>query len=100
MQLSQENMKYLCSLAKIQPKEEILEKYAEQCAKIMDYMKELEEVNTDNVEPLFSPVLHTALYREDTVKEKQEKLSREDIFKNAPLTDGDYFIVPKIIEGK
>ncbi len=96
MPLSEKDMNYLCSLAKIKPEAHLLTKYASQCDDILSYMKELDEVNTSNVEPMYSPVLHTIIYREDI---ENSKLTREDILKNAPNTDEEYFIVPKIVEG-
>ncbi len=97
MSLTSKDMNYLCALAKIQPSDEKLELYAGQCAKILDYMNELSQINTDNVEPLYSPVEHSTIYREDVPFSKR---TREEILANAPLTDETYFIVPKIVEGK
>ncbi len=97
MSISIEDMKYLSKLAKIEPNQADLEKYAEQCGKIIQYMDELSQVNTDNIEPLYSPVMHNSLFREDVASHKR---TREEILANAPLTDNTYFIVPKIVEGK
>ncbi len=95
MPLNDKDMNYLCTLAKIQPEAHLLQKYASQCDDILSYMNELEQVDTSSVEPMYSPVLHTISYREDVEK---TVLSREDILKNAPNTDNEYFIVPKIVE--
>ncbi len=97
MSIKIEDMKYLSKLAKLEPNEANLELYAKQCGKIILYMDELSEVNTENVEPLYSPVSHNSLFREDIALHKR---TREEILSNAPLTDGSYFIVPKIVEGK
>ncbi len=97
MALTMQDMEYLCALAKIQPSQENLETYAGQCAKIIDYFNELSSVDTNEVEPLYSPVEHTIIFREDVALNKR---TREEILSNAPSTDGNYFIVPKIVEGK
>ncbi len=97
MTITVDDMKYLSKLAKIEPNDENLEKYREQCGKIIQYMDELSQINTDNVEALYSPVMHNSLFREDIASHKR---SREEILSNAPLTDGTFFIVPKIVEGK
>ncbi len=97
MSITIEDMKYLSKLAKIEPNEADLEKYAQQCGKIIEYMNELSEINTENIEALYSPVNHSSLFREDIALHKS---TREEVLANAPLTDGNYFIVPKIVEGK
>ncbi len=97
MALTQKDMQYLCKLAKIQPSDEKLAVYAPQCEKILDYMNELEEIDTIGIEPLYSPVLHKVSYRNDVAN---ETLSREEVLLNAPNSDGQYFIVPKIVEEK
>lgn len=97
MALTLEDMKHLCELAKIQPKQEDLEVYAGQCAKIIEYMDELSEVDTSSVTPLYSPITHTTQLREDSSTHRR---TREEVLSGAPLTDGTYFIVPKIVEGK
>ncbi|MEA5088673.1 Asp-tRNA(Asn)/Glu-tRNA(Gln) amidotransferase subunit GatC, partial [Solidesulfovibrio sp.] len=46
------------------------------------------------VEPLYSPVLHETPLREDKAA---KAFSRDNILANAPATDGQFFIVPKIV---
>ncbi len=97
MSLEIKDMEYLCALAKIEPQKEDLEVYAGQCAKIIDYFNELSQIDTSEIEPLYNPLEHEILYREDEVFAKR---TREEILQNAPQSDGVYFIVPKIVEGK
>ncbi len=97
MSLELEDMKYLSVLAKLEPSEENLQLYAGQCATIVDYFNELSQVDTQNVEPLYTPVEHAILFREDVPHAKR---TREEVLLNAPQSDGAYFIVPKIVEGK
>ncbi|MBR9802497.1 Asp-tRNA(Asn)/Glu-tRNA(Gln) amidotransferase subunit GatC, partial [bacterium] len=63
---------------------------------ILDYVEILNQVETDNVEPLAHPIEVQNVFRDD---EPTPMLSREDALKNAPNTDGKYFLVPAILDG-
>ena len=56
----------------------------------------LNEVNTDGVEPMAHALDVHTVFRQDEVK---PSLPREQALKNAPKSDGKYFLVPQIIEG-
>lgn len=92
-----QNLTHLCKLAKLSPDEKTLEKISHQFADIINYIDTLSEANTKNVAPLYSPVFHESAVREDKAFRRQ---TPEQILKNAPETDGTYFIVPRIVEGK
>lgn len=92
-----QNLNHLCKLAKLSPDEKTLEKISHQFADIINYIDTLSEANTENVAPLYSPVFHESAVREDIAFRRQVP---EQILKNAPETDGTYFIVPRIVEGK
>ena len=62
---------------------------------IFDFIKKLNELKTDNVEPLSSIAETTLKLRSDEVKSKN---IREQIIKNSPQDNEDYFVVPKVIE--
>ena len=58
-------------------------------------IEKLNELKTDNVEPLTSVAETTLKLRTDKVKSKD---IREQIIKNSPQDNEDYFVVPKVIE--
>ena len=62
---------------------------------IFDFIEKLNELKTDNVEPLTSVAETTLKLRTDKVKSKD---IREQIIKNSPQDNEDYFVVPKVIE--
>ena len=74
-------------------------KYLKQLSKILkiifDFIEKLNELKTDNVEPLTSVAETTLKLRSDEVKSKN---IREQIVKNSPQDNEDYFVVPKVIE--
>ncbi len=57
-------------------------------------MDKLAELDTTGVEPLYTPVDQVSVMRDDVV---EKDYAREDILKNAPETDGAFFIVPRIV---
>ncbi len=97
MAISSKDLEHLCTLAKLAPNEDLKAKLTGQLEDILAYFNMLSEVDTNNVEPLYSPVLHQNKTREDIADIKQ---SPKSILANAPKTDGSYFIVPRIVEGK
>ena len=89
-----DDMTHLARLARLAPEKDILVRFETQCADILSYMDILSEVDTTNVEPLYSPVEHATPYRDD---EPEQRRKREDILANAPETDGQFFVVPRIV---
>lgn len=97
MSLSVLEFEHLCHLAKLAPAEASKESTMRQCSEILSYMEMLKEVDTVGIEPLYSPVFHENIMREDIAKVRQNATT---ILANAPESDGKYFIVPRIVEGK
>ena len=62
---------------------------------IFEFIEKLNELKTDNVQPLTSGAETTLKLRDDEVKSKN---LREQIIKNSPQENEDYFVVPKVIE--
>ncbi|ABB37822.1 glutamyl-tRNA(Gln) amidotransferase, C subunit [Oleidesulfovibrio alaskensis G20] len=94
MSISKEQVAAIAGLARLQLDEDKKELFAGQFAQILEYMDTLNEVDTDGVAPLYSPVQHATVYREDEV---QRHCSREQVLANAPEEDGTFFIVPRIV---
>jgi len=95
MSVSKKDVKYIADLARLEFTEEETDSLAEDMNQILGYMDQLNELDTEHVEPLRHVVeLHQEL-RED---KQVEPLSHEDALKNAPDADSDYFRVPKVID--
>lgn len=71
-----------------------IERMASQMDSIVGYMDILNAVNTDDVEPLFSPMQEVAPPREDLAL---RKLTPEEVLVNAPKRRQNFFIVPPVI---
>ncbi len=92
--LAPETVKKVANLTRLELNEEEITEFSGQLGAILAYMDKLNELDTTDVEPLFSPVTHTTVLREDTVN---QQFSRQERLQNAPKSDGQYFIVPKIL---
>jgi aspartyl-tRNA(Asn)/glutamyl-tRNA(Gln) amidotransferase subunit C len=62
---------------------------------ITDFIEKLGELDTNNVEPLIFMNEEVNRLREDEAK---QTLSHEEILKNAPKKDSDYFRIPKVLD--
>ena len=86
----------IAKLAKIDIKDGELDAYSDQISKILDYITELNEVDTSKVEEFSGDILNNQQnLREDVIG---KSLDREEIIKLAPESDGVYFKVPKVIK--
>ncbi|MGE4423394.1 MAG: Asp-tRNA(Asn)/Glu-tRNA(Gln) amidotransferase subunit GatC [Pseudodesulfovibrio sp.] len=94
MKISPEEVAKVASLSRLDLPEDKLELFAGQLGDILAYMDKLGELDTDEVEPLYSPVKHTTVLRRDEVRKDYR---REEILANAPEQDGQFFIVPRIV---
>lgn len=94
MPIRPEEVAKVAKLARLRLDADALEGFAEQMDGILAYMETLGEVDTAGVEPLYSPVLHETPLREDV---SEKTYPRDKILANAPATDGQFFIVPKIV---
>lgn len=92
--LTPENMAHLCTLARLDPDEATRTKFGAQCDDILAYMDILAEVDTASVAPLYSPVRHTEGTRPDVAEKRRE---RAEVLANAPESDGEFFVVPRIV---
>lgn len=63
--------------------------------KMIGFIDKLNELDTTGVEPLLHVSENVNIFRKDEVK---GEINREDVFKNAPLHDEQFFKVPKVIK--
>ena len=95
MSIDLKTIKHISKLSRISVDEKRAEKLADDLNSIFDFIEKLNKLKTDNVEPLTSVVETRLKLRPDEVKSKN---IREQIVKNSPQDNEDYFVVPKVIE--
>ena len=94
--LTSDNVKKIASLARIGIEEKEIEDYQKNLSAILDYFKELEELDTDNVEPIGHITGRENVSRKDKRGEISEK-EREDILKNAPERKDNFVKVKSVL---
>lgn len=91
--ISTEDVKYVAKLARLELNENEVDQFSKQLGDILKYVEQMNEVNTENIEPMAHPIPVVNVMREDIVKYEQTK---EELMKNAPLEEDGFFRVPKI----
>ena len=94
MPVSRDDVEYVARLARIELTEEEKNTLTSQLNSILGHIEKLSELDTEGVEPTFHVFDVRNVFREDQVR---PSLPTEEILKNAPVRDGNFFKVPKII---
>ena len=95
MKIDKKTTLKIAKLCRIKVEEHEIEELSTQLSSILDWVEQLNEVNTNNVEPLSNVSKAKLLLRKDN--ENSEDKSKE-ILNNAPEKLENYFVVPKVIE--
>ena len=93
--ISKEEVSKVSRLARLKLNEEQIDNHAIQIEKILDYINQLEKIDTNNVPCTSRAIEVLNVFRTD-IQEKYK--DREDILKLAPSREDDFFKVPKIIK--
>jgi aspartyl-tRNA(Asn)/glutamyl-tRNA(Gln) amidotransferase subunit C len=94
MSVTVQDVEYIAKLAKLEYSEEEKIKFTKQFNTILGYIDKLNELNTDDIEPLSHVIELSNVFREDEVK---PSIPREEALKNAPSHSDEFFKVPKVI---
>ena len=95
MAIDNQTVKKVAFLSRLRVEDEKIESAKDEFHKILQWIDELNELNTDNVEPLISVNEQTLRLREDEITAGNNK---DEILQNAPMEEFDYFAVPKVVE--
>ena len=95
MNIDLKTIMHISKLSRISVDEQKAEKLAGDLNSIFKFIEKLNELKTENIEPLTSVAETTLKLRADEIKSKN---IREQIIKNSPQDNEDYFVVPKVIE--
>lgn len=95
--MTEEEILKLARLARLSLDQAEVQKMAKELGSIIEYVKQLEEVDTSSVEPMSHVHGSVNILREDVV---QPSTPIEDVLKNAPDSSGRFIRVPIIIEGQ
>ena len=95
MAIDLKTVKHISKLARISVNDEKAKKLEKDLNLIFKWIEQLNELNTDKVEPLTSIAKTTLRLRKDKILSEN---IRDEILKNSPNDNKDYFVVPKVVE--
>ena len=95
MTIDLKTIKHISKLSRISVDDAKANKLAGDLNSIFDFIEKLNELNTENVEPLTSVAETTLKLRVDEVKSGN---IREQVLKNSPDENEDFFVVPRVVE--
>jgi aspartyl-tRNA(Asn)/glutamyl-tRNA(Gln) amidotransferase subunit C len=97
MAVTMKDVEHIAKLAKLEFTEAEKEKFTHQLNQILEYMEQMNGLDTSNVEPLSHVIELSNVFRSDEVR---EGVSTEEALKNAPSKTEHFFKVPKVINEK
>ena len=95
MSIDKDTVKHISKLARISLDENKIESLSKDLTSIMKFIENLNKLNTDKTTPLTSIINASLKSRKDEVKDGK---IRDQILKNSPVKNDEFFVVPKVIE--
>ena len=95
MSIDKDTVKHISKLARISLDEKKINSLSKDLSSIMKFIEKLNELNTDKTTPLTSIINSSLRTREDEIKDGK---IRDQILKNSPDKNKEFFVVPKVIE--
>src|SRR5689334_4502802 len=95
MKVNRELVDNLAHLARLHFTENEKEEIEKDLQRMISFVEKLNEIDTAGVPPLLHMSFVTNILREDEIK---GSVSRDEALQNAPVTDGIFFKVPKVIK--
>jgi aspartyl-tRNA(Asn)/glutamyl-tRNA(Gln) amidotransferase subunit C len=94
MALSEKDVQYVAKLSRLEITPEETAKYTQQLGNILNYIEQLNKLDTTNVEPMAHVLDMKNVFRKDEVK---PSLTQEEVLSNGPEVQAGHFKVPKIM---
>jgi len=95
MSIDKDTVKHISKLARISLDGKKISSLSKDLSSIMKFIEKLNELNTDKVVPLTSIINASLKSREDEIKDGK---IRDQILKNSPEKNEEFFVVPKVVE--
>ncbi|MEQ1647249.1 MAG: Asp-tRNA(Asn)/Glu-tRNA(Gln) amidotransferase subunit GatC [Hyphomicrobiaceae bacterium] len=95
MHVDEKTVRRIARLARIKVTDEEAKGLEKELSGILDWVEMLDEVDVSGVEPMTSTVAMKLRQREDKVTDGEKA---KDVTLNAPMTEDDFFVVPKVVE--
>lgn len=92
--MNKQDVEKIGRLSRLKLSDDEVNFYTEHLTMVLKHFEELATVNTENVEPMVTPIAQEPLISKDEV---QRKVTTEEILKNAPEKSGNLFRVPPVV---
>lgn len=94
-QITERDVEYIAGLAHLALDDASKQRLTRELGEILGYVAKLNELDTENVEPMMHALAMSNVFREDEVG---PSLPHDTALRTAPAHDGNYFIVPRILD--
>ena len=95
MSIDKDTVKHISKLARISLDEKKADSLSKDLTSIITFIEKLNKLNTDKTQPLTSIIDASLKSRADEVKDGK---IRDQILKNSPEKNEEFFVVPKVID--
>ena len=95
MSIDKETIKHISKLARISLDDKKIDNLSKDLSSIIKFIEKLNKLNTDDIKPLTSIIDASLKFRKDEILEGK---IREQILKNSPEKNDEFFVVPKVVE--
>ena len=95
MKIDIKTIEKLASLSKLSFTEEELDLISKDMSKMVNFINQLDEIDTEGVEPLIHLNEEFNNWREDEIR---EMLDQKEALSNSPIKDSTYFKLPKVLD--
>lgn len=96
MKITKQDVEYVARLARLELNEQEKERYTRQLESILEYIEQLNKLDTENVASTSHVLSLKNVWREDKVVKTSDE-QREKILNNSPESENDFFKVKKVI---
>ena len=94
--ITSEDVRKVAKLCRLEIPDDDIEKYSNQLEDILEYIAQLERIDTTNVPPTTRAVEVVNVFRDDNVKTSSNDI-RDQLLSLAPEREGEFYKVPKIL---
>ena len=95
--ITKKDLEHMAWLSRLELSEEDKEKYTPKLNSVLDYFGELDEVDTEGIEPTYHVLQLSNVFREDEIGVPAGSLPQEETLSNAPKKQDGFFKAPRMM---
>lgn len=95
--ITRKDLTHIGWLARLELSEKDVEKYTPKLNSVLDYFSELDDVDTEGVEPTYHVLPLGNVFREDEVSDQRGSLTQDEALSNAPKKQDGFFKAPRMM---